>query len=162
MLRTIAKLSKQRTDFEMWFMGDGDTAPPIKKAMELGIYNSTVFFDGTKTTTEVADIMRNADCFVLFSNHENLPCVMIEALASGIPIVASAIGGIPEHIDSSSGILVKPGDEEELLNSLNKIFESIRAGKYGAQQLSSYAKANFSYEKVSEQFHVLYQKVLKN
>lgn len=162
MLRTIAKLSEQRTDFEMWFIGDGDTAPHIKKAMEQGIYNSTVFFDGTKTISEVADIMRNADCFVLFSNYENLPCVMIEALASGIPIVATAIGGIPEHIDSISGILVEPGDEEELLNSLNKIFENIRAGKYDAQQLSNYAKANFSYEKVSEQFHMLYQKVLKN
>ena len=162
MLRTIAKLSKQRTDFEMWFIGDGDTAPHIKKAMDVAIYNSTAFFDGTQTTMQVADIMRNADCFVLFSNHENLPCVMIEAMASGIPIVASSIGGIPEHIDGNSGILVKPKDEEELLNSLNKIFENIRAEKYNAQQLSDYAKANFSYEKVSEQFHVLYQKVLKN
>ena len=160
MLRVAEKLSKQRTDFEIWFIGDGDAAPHIKTARALNIFNTFAFFDGTKTTAEVAEIMRTADCFLLFSNYENLPCVMVEALASGIPVVSSTAGGIPEHITEELGLLVKPLDEEALLLSLNKTIDNIKAGKYDPEKLSNYAKDNFSYEKVGEKFTALYNKIL--
>lgn len=160
MLRVAEKLSKQRNDFEIWFIGDGDTAPHIKTAKELNIHNTFAFFDGTKTTSEVAEIMRNSHCFLLFSNYENLPCVMVEALASGIPIVSSTAGGIPEHITENLGLLVKPLDEPALLNALNKAIDNIKAGKYNSAELSNYAINNFSYEKVGEKFVALYEKIL--
>ena len=160
MLRVADKLSKQRTDFEMWFIGDGDTAPHMKTASSLNILNMFAFFDGTKTTSEVAEIMRNADCFLLFSNYENLPCVMVEALASGIPIVSSTAGGIPEHITEKLGLLVKPLDEDALLFSLNKVIDNIKSGFYNSQELSDYANDNFSYEKVGEKFTELYNRIL--
>ena len=162
MLRVCEKLSKQRTDFEIWFIGDGDTKPHIKTAKDLNIHNTFAFFDGTKTTTEVAEIMRNSHCFLLFSNYENLPCVMVEALASGIPIVSSTAGGIPEHITENLGLLVKPLDETALLNALNTAIENIKAGKYNSAELSKYAIDNFSYEKVGEKFVALYERILAN
>jgi glycosyltransferase involved in cell wall biosynthesis len=160
MLSVTEKLSKQRTDFEVWFIGDGDTAPHIKTAQSLNILNTFAFFDGTKTTTEVAEIMRNGDCFLLFSNYENLPCVMVEALASGLPIVSSTAGGIPEHITENLGLLVKPLDEEALLCALNKVIDNIKSGKYNAAELSKYANDNFSYEKIGEKFNDLYHRIL--
>jgi len=162
MLRVVEELSKQRTDFEMWFVGDGDTSPHIKTAIELGIFNLFAFFDGAKSTSEVADLMRNADCFVMFSNYENLPCVIIEALASGLPVVSSTAGGIPEHITENLGMLVQPLDEKALIKSLNKVINNIQSGKYNEIELSDYAKNNFSYEKVSEKFHELYHRIIKD
>ena len=162
MLRVCEKLSKQRTDFEIWFIGDGDTKPHIKTAKDLNIHNTFAFFDGTKTTSEVAEIMRKSHCFLLFSNYENLPCVMVEALASGIPIVSSTAGGIPEHITENLGLLVKPLDETALLNALNTAIENIKAGKYNSAELSNYAIDNFSYEKVGEKFVALYERILAN
>lgn len=161
MLRVTEKLSKLRNDFEIWFIGDGDASPHIKTATDLNILNTFAFFDGTKTTSEVAEIMRNADCFLLFSNYENLPCVMVEALASGIPIVSSTAGGIPEHITENLGILVKPLDEVGLLNALNHAIDKIKAGKYNPEELSNYAINNFSYEKVGEKFVDLYERILQ-
>ncbi len=160
MLRVTKKLSELRQDFEIWFIGDGDASPHVKMAKELNILNSFAFFDGTKTTKEVADIMRNAQCFLLFSNYENLPCVMVEALASGIPIVSSTAGGIPEHINAQLGLLVKPLDESALLEALNKVLGQIRAGKYDPRFLNSYAIDNFSYEKVGIKFKALYERIL--
>jgi glycosyltransferase involved in cell wall biosynthesis len=160
MLRVTAELAKQRQDFEFWFIGDGDTSVHINTAKELGIYNTFAFFDGTKTTKEVAELMRNADCFVLFSNYENLPCVMIEALASGIPIVSSTAGGIPEHIKDNLGLLVEPKDEKGLLLALINVINNIKAGKYDAEALSKYANENFSYQKVGEKFITLYKSIL--
>lgn len=161
MLRVSEKLSKLRSDFEIWFIGDGDSTPHIKTATDLKIYNNFAFFDGTKSTKEVAEIMRNAHCFLLFSNYENLPCVMVEALASGIPIVSSTAGGIPEHITENLGYLVKPLDESALLDVLNKAIDNIKSGKYNSKELSNYAVNNFSYEKVGEKFIELYERILK-
>ena len=161
MLRVTAQLKNQRNDFEFWFVGDGDVTPHIKTATEMGIYNTFAFFDGTKTTTEVAALMRSSDCFVMFSNYENLPCVIIEALASGLPVVSSTAGGVPEHITENMGLLVAPLDEKALLESLNKIIDNIRSGKYDTDELSNYAKNNFSYESVGEKFNTLYHQILK-
>jgi glycosyltransferase involved in cell wall biosynthesis len=160
MLRVAARLSQQRSDFETWFIGDGNLTPHIATARQLNIYNTFAFFEGTKTTAQVAEIMRNADCFLLFSNYENLPCVMVEALASGIPIVSSTAGGIPEHINEERGLLVKPLDEDGLYKALNKAIDNIKSGKYDANKLSRYAFDNFSYEKVGEKFTDLYERIL--
>ncbi len=86
---------------------------------------------------------------------------MVEALASGIPIVSSTAGGIPEHITPNLGLLVKPLDETALLNALNKAIDNIKAGKYNSEELRNYAINNFSYEKVGEKFVNLYTKILR-
>lgn len=85
---------------------------------------------------------------------------MVEALASGIPIVSSTAGGIPEHITENLGLLVKPLDEEALLYSLNKVIDNIKSGKYNSQELSNYANDNFSFEKVGGKFNELYHRIL--
>jgi len=161
MLHATAKLSNQKQDFEFWFVGDGDITPHIKTAKDLGIYKTFAFFEGAKTTTEIARIMRSADCFVLFSNYENLPCVMVEALASGLPIISSATGGIPEHITPEYGYLVQPKDEDDLFNALLQMTDDIKSKKFDPVKLKEYAENNFSYQKVSEKFHQLYNRMLK-
>ncbi len=160
MLRVTKQLAELRNDFEFHFIGDGDKTQHIKKAIRLGIYNTFAFFEGTKTTMEVAAIMRDSDCFVMFSNYENLPVVIVEALASGIPVVSSNVGGIGEHITERFGTLVKQMDEEGLLIALNNVIDDVKAEKYDAELLSNYANDNFSYENVCERFHSIYYRVL--
>lgn len=160
MLKVCSDLSKKRKDFEAWFIGDGNVNPHKRTAEKLGILNTIAFFDGTKTTSEVAEIMRNADCFLLFSNYENLPCVMVEALASGLPIVSSTAGGIPEHITEKHGLLVKPMDEAGLFEALDKAITNIQAGRYDSAFLNTYAEQNFSYPEVGKKFGSLYKEIL--
>lgn len=161
MLRVIERLSKKRNDFEAWFIGDGDSRPHQQLAKELGILNVFAFFDGTKTTTEVAEIMRKGDCFLLFSNYENLPCVMVEAFASGLPIVSSTAGGIPEHVTEKHGFLVSPRDEAALEERLEQVIDGIKKKQYNPQFLHEYAVNNFSYEQVGKKFDDLYNRILQ-
>jgi glycosyltransferase involved in cell wall biosynthesis len=161
-LNAIAGLSNTTKNFEFLFTGDGDITPHVEKAKKLGIYNSLVFFEGTKTTSEIAGLMRRSDCFVMFSNYENLPVVIVEALASGLPVVSSRVGGIHEHIDESRGILVDAKNEAGLTKALKEIMSKIKNDDYNSRQLAAYADKNFSYEKVSEQFHILYDRILNN
>ena len=160
MLRVAENLSRQRQDFEIWFVGDGDTLPHIKTAEKLNIANVFAFFDGTKTTLEVAQIMHQSDCLLLFSNYENFPCVIVEALAAGIPILSSDVGGIAEHVNDENGMLVMAKDEVGLLNTVNSMIDKIKLSPYSKEELSKYAQDNFSYESVGKKFLEIYYKIV--
>jgi glycosyltransferase involved in cell wall biosynthesis len=88
--------------------------------------------------------------------------VISEALASGIPVIASEVGGIPEHIADERGILVKMRDEKALKDAMNKMIDSLKENIYDKEKLAEYARIHFSYEDVSKKFLHLYRDVLKN
>ncbi len=67
-----------------------------------------VKFVGRQESTEVARWMRTADCLVLPSENEGVPNVILEAFASGLPVVASNVGGIPEVLSKNYGRLIEP------------------------------------------------------
>lgn len=161
MIRSMKKLSEKRTDFEFQIVGDGPGRTELEAlAKQLNLLNQCVFFLGSKTSSDVANLMKKTDLFLLFSNYDNMPCVMIESLASGLPVVGSAIHGINEHIHAGMGKLVPPGDENALCDALIHGMNNI--GSFDKGKLHTYAKGNFSYEAVSEQFDEIYQKVIKN
>lgn len=159
LLRTFQKLTKLNPNVELRIIGFGAAENELKKlAQELGLLNTHVFFEGKKETDEVAESMRNADVFVLFSNYENLPCVLIEALASGLPVISTNVGGISEMISKEQGILIKPRDENALLEALT--FMCAHHQDFSKTELRKFAEAKFSYAAVGRQFAELYETVL--
>ena len=80
-----------------------------------------VIFTGHLLDIEVAALMRRSDLFVFPSLADTLPLVVQEALAARLPVVASAIGGIPRQIDRSCGILVPPGDAAALAEAVRRL-----------------------------------------
>ncbi|MBS4013850.1 MAG: glycosyltransferase [Bacteroidetes bacterium] len=159
-LRVINELKKIRNDFELKIVGDGDLEPHIKYAEKLSLDSETVKFYGTMTTQEIAEVMQLSDIFLLFSNYENLPCVIIEAFAAGIPVISTDVGGIREHLTIDKGILIEPKDEKTLIESLNKTLDNL--DYYNKQELHRYAANNFSYEKIGKSFTEIYSSVIKN
>jgi glycosyltransferase involved in cell wall biosynthesis len=159
-LHVIKKLSLKRQDFELDIVGDGPDRPVLEQiANDLGIKNKSIFFSGMKSPKEIAQMERLSDFFIMFSNYENLPCVLIEAFASGLPVIATKVGGIPEHISHKNGVLVNPADEVSLLLSIEFMLDNY--SKFNANDLRKYALDNFSFEVVSKQFYDLYIEALK-
>jgi glycosyltransferase involved in cell wall biosynthesis len=64
-----------------------------------------------------------ADVFVLASHHEGLPVTVMEALTLGVPVVATAVGGLPEVVDDGNGILVPPGDATALADAIQRALD---------------------------------------
>ena len=64
----------------------------------MNISEKSIQIESKKTHDEIAIAMQQADCFVLFSNIENLPLVIIESMACGLPIITTDVGGISEHM----------------------------------------------------------------
>lgn len=154
-LRVTKKLSESRKDFKLLIVSDGYVNDHINYAKSLGIFNEYVFFESTKTTEEISFMMQQSDCLLLFSNYENFPCVIAEALVTGLPVVSSNVNGIPEHVNSDNGILVKPKDEKGLLKALNTMLDNYQ--NYKPELLRAYGIKHFSYEEVGKKFDEIYQ-----
>jgi glycosyltransferase involved in cell wall biosynthesis len=158
-LRVIERLSLLRNDFIITFIGDVQDSQK-KLADELGLTDDILVFKGELSHDEVAVSMHQSDVLVMFSNIENLPCVILEALSCGLPVISSDVGGIREWVNESCGVLVHPANEVELLNALNYMLD--HHPQYNREDLHQYAVENFSKKAIAEKFCSIYKRVLNS
>ena len=156
-LRTIERLRQQRDDFDLHVIHDYD-APEFKAFVKEHHLEDCVIFHGKKTSAEVAEAYQNADFFVLFSNFENLPCVIVEAFASGIPVLSTSVGGIAEILSPERGILIPQGDEEALLQGMNQMLD--HSSEYDRQAIRDYAIKTFAAQNIGQQIFESYKEVV--
>lgn len=117
----------------------------------------TVF--GIQTLNEIADRMGSSNCFILFSEDENQPCVIAESFASEIKVISTNVGGIGEFFPDNAGILLKKVDEAELYSAMVRMLKHDRNDDLSF--LSQYAKDTFSQEMIAMKFSAIYAQVLK-
>ena len=156
-LRTIEKLRQQRDDFELHVIHDYE-APEFKQFVNEHNLSDCVIFHGKKTSQEVAQAYQQADFFVLFSNFENLPCVIVEAFASGVPVLSTSVGGISEILSPDRGILIPSGDEDALLQGMNSMLD--HCNEYNREAIRDYALKTFAAPNIGQQIFETYQQVI--
>lgn len=156
-LHAVKMLSERNKNFELKIVSETAFDAHAKTAEQLGILNRFVYFKNAKQLTGIAEEMRSAHCFVLFSNYENLPVVILEAMASGLPVISSITGGVPEHINKDFGMLVQPRDVKGLCNAMEKMMGNVSA--YSSEKIRHYALTNFSYQSVGRKFEEIYNTV---
>ena len=152
-LRVVERLRQQRDDFELHVIHDYEALEFKAFAKEHHI-DDCVIFHGKKTSAEVAEAYAQAACFVLFSNFENLPCVIVEAFASGVPVLTTNVGGIAEIVSPQRGILIGQGDEEALLDGMNQMLDTCH--DYDRQAIRQYALQTFDSKIIGEQIYQQY------
>jgi glycosyltransferase involved in cell wall biosynthesis len=108
----------------------------------------------------LADLLSGARMVVLPSRFENAPLGLVEAMACGVPVVASAVGGVPETIeDGVTGVLVPPGDPAALAAAMRSLLSDPRAaGKLGAAAAES-VRASRTWDRVAGRFEAIYAEV---
>lgn len=146
-------------DWHLDIVGDGpERANYEAMAVDLGMSMNITFY-GFQPKAFIAEKMRCSHLFVLPSQWENLPCVLIEATASGLPIVASNVGGIPEIVQGDGGILVPPDDVPALTGALAKLLEGASDGSFDRSRLAQRALA-YSPAVVGRTLANIYRQVL--
>ena len=109
---------------------------------------------------QVSVELRKSSSLILFSFYENMPCVILEALCTGVPVISTRVGGIPEVIHDENGILIQPGNEIELQEAMKQMITNF--SKFDREEISRKAREQFSYETIGQQIINVYQSVLQD
>ena len=154
LLESLKIIDNKGIDFKCKLIGEGMDLNLMKeKAKELQIINK-VSFTGLLQGQALADELSSGDFLVLSSNYENMPVVILEALASGLPVVSTNVGGIKEMIDDTKGILVEPRNKEALTEAMIKMIETHK--NYDANYLRNSVIEKYGYESVGRFLDSIY------
>jgi glycosyltransferase involved in cell wall biosynthesis len=157
LLEALHALRQRRQDFVLDIVGDGASRAEYETlAFDLGLAD-VVRFRGLRAKPEVAAFMRRCDVFLLPSLFETFGVAVIEALASGKPVVVSDIGALREVVTAEVGCLVPPGDVDALVNALDQMLDRYRT--YRPSRLANYVRERYSREIVGTMLHDIYREV---
>jgi glycosyltransferase involved in cell wall biosynthesis len=114
------------------------------------------------TRQELVELYRKADMFVLPSHHEGMPTVLLEALATGLPVVSTGVGGALEVIiDRENGLLVPPADPQALAEALLTMTHDEELRRRCSANARRTVEERFSWEAVARRYLQVYQSALE-
>ena len=155
LLRVLARINKKSSNFECLMVGEGEDLDILKAyANDLELKSPQVQFMGLHTGKALVQIMHSASFLVLFSNYENMPVVINEAFACGLPVIATDTGGIKEQVKEWNGQLVNPKDEDALYLTLLSFMENPK--RFDHERIKNYAELWFGSESIEKQLKELY------
>ncbi len=141
---------------QLIIVGDGVDRPEVESAVAaLGKNAGFVQLVGARRDT--ARLYAAFDVFALSSRTEGLPLVLPEAMASGLPVVSTAVGGIPQVISAEVGELVPPGDEGALGRSLSALAREPARAKALGERARNAALQKYSAERMVRDYFAIYK-----
>jgi glycosyltransferase involved in cell wall biosynthesis len=159
LLRAIARVFDAGVQAELIFLGDGPERNHLERlCLELGI-TGVVRFLGFQSN--VADWLRDFDIVVFSSVREGIPVAMLEAMAAGVPVVATCVGGIPEVIrDGVDGLLVESGHPVYLADAIVRTACDLELRRILGVQGRKRVRTLYSRESICTRYEKLFQKLL--
>ncbi len=142
--------------FKLEMIGNDDDRL-IEIAQAHGLMNEHVEFKASVSYAEVASYMQKASALVLFSRFENLPCVILEALCCGLPVISSRVGGIAEVVNDTNGILVDSEDTDQLVIAMSAMIDG--QVYYDRNTIAFQASARFNYKTVGKEIFNCYKNI---
>lgn len=158
LINAFKKLHKESSLTELYIVGNGENRKYLEE-MSGPLLNRSIFFVGQKIDVTLAEEFTEANTLLMFSNYENLPVVILEALCCGLPVISTNVGGIGEYINQGNGQLIKPSDEMALIESMKNMISENR--NYDRKKISAQAQEIFNFNVIGKIFSSIYSEVLK-
>ena len=155
----FAKFRQTYTNSTLTFFGEGVKFEKIKEKVENDKLADCIIFKGVDGN--VTSHFHEYDVFILPSLFEGMPITIVEAMAAGMPIIASNVGGIPDIMtNDKNGILIRP-EKNELIHALNKLAgdKELRE-RLGKEALSS--SSSHTSDHMAEDYVKYYETLIKN
>jgi len=151
----VEVLRSCKKEVKFLIVGDGELREELEaEARGLGIENNVIF---TGYRTDVEDMLRCLDLFVLPSLREGLPMVLLEAMASCKPVVASRVGAIPKVVEEAKcGLLVEPGDVHSLAAGLTALIKDKKEMRLMGKRGYKKVLEDYSSEKMAREYLAIY------
>jgi glycosyltransferase involved in cell wall biosynthesis len=145
-------------DFVLDLVGDGPQRAEYERVAAQPGLAGRVSFHGLQPKESVAALMREAGFLVLPSLGETFSVVVAEALACGLPVVATRVGGVPELVDEQSGLLVEPGSADALRAGIERMLDG--QDDYDRAAIRERAVSRWSLDAVGDDWTAVYGAVL--
>lgn len=140
--------------------GRGDQHHALNEQINQAGLNGIVCLLGLRN--DIHNLLAAADGWIMPSHSEGLPMALLEAALAAVPVVCSAVGGIPDVIDHGTrGWLVKPNDAESLARAIQELLLDPHEGQRRALLAKQYVEAKFSSNAMVERYLSLYDRVLQ-
>lgn len=157
-LDAVADLRRRsRRALAIEIIGQGPSEEAYRRQAATLDLGDVVTFVGPRPKEDIAAVMRTADLFVLPSRFENSPCVLGEAFSAGVPVVATAVGGVPELVERSNGLLARPEDPIDLADQLEHALDDL--GGFDRRAISEAAHARFGLDAIGRTLADVYDSV---
>jgi glycosyltransferase involved in cell wall biosynthesis len=158
-VRTLARVVPHRPDARLVLIGEGPERDSIREVVRRHGLEAHVRFLGLRK--DVARLLSAADLFLLTSISEGIPLTVIEAMAAGLPVVSTGVGGLPEVVEEGrTGLLAPSGDHDALARTICRLAgdPALREqmGRLGRQR----AEAHFSEPRMHTRYGQLYREML--
>ena len=159
-LDSIPEILDRCPDLEFWLGGDGDVER-VKAIVATKRWKDQVRILGWVGTDAKRQLLEKAFLFLLPSHDEGLPVALLEAMAYGVPVVTTPVGGIPELImNERDGVLVKPGAISEIVSAVTRLTEDAHLRAALAKSARSRVLEQCQATTVVERLFALYNSVL--
>jgi glycosyltransferase involved in cell wall biosynthesis len=161
LIEAFRKVTLPEPNATLLLIGEGELRPEIERIVSEKGLNERIRFLGLRK--DIPELLGASDIFVLSSDWEGLPLTIIEAMAAGKPVIATAVGGLPELIDQGiNGVLVPPGDETALARAMTAMAnDPLRAKQMGGAG-RKIAREKFDIEAMVQAYEKLYQRELNS
>lgn len=152
LIRAYMSFYNKYPNSELWLIGDGVKKMEIEQYVRDNSIEDNVKFLGVQK--EVYKYLHEADIFTLPSNYEGVPLSLIEAMGTGLPIVVTAVGGVPDMVDENCAIVTEV-DNQELANAYEEYYlnEELRR-KHGRNALQK--SREFSAKVMAKKYEMIY------
>lgn len=156
----LARCSATLPSLRLLIVGNGPEAENLRRqATDRGVASSTIFAGRRQ---DIPDVLACMDLFLLPSLIEGLPMALLEAMASGLPVIATAVGDVPKVVDSDVGVLIEPGNIDQLAVAVKKLCadskERYRLGQNAKQRIAE----DYSSRAMTAKYAALYDQLLSN
>ena len=157
LLQAAAKLRERFPRLRLVLAGVGDLRAVEARAASLGIADA-VEFPGWVVGERKQALLERASVFVLPSYVENMPVSVLEAMAAGLPVVATSVGAIPEVVeDGVSGVLVPPRDAQALAQAIERVLADPQRRRRMGEAGRARAERDYSVERVMPRLEAMYR-----
>jgi starch synthase (maltosyl-transferring) len=159
LLEAAAELFADHADLHLVMVGDGPLASELREWTRARSFESRIHFVGRQEN--IAALMRAADLFVLPSRWEGLPNVVLEAMAAGTPVVATAVEGVRDLLgEGKFGVVVPLNGEPRLSEAIRAALRQNEPGREAAQMAQRLVREKFTWPLVVAEYERLYAEIL--
>jgi glycosyltransferase involved in cell wall biosynthesis len=155
----MAMVTKKAPGVRLMLVGDGPDRHSVESLIKHLDLKEQVFLTGFRS--DVANLLRCSDVVALVSQTESAPLTLLEGMSSGLPVVATSVGGIPEIVeDGVNGFLVQPKSPESIAEKILELNSDRDLRRRLGEAARRTVLERYTAEKVVSQYLDIYDKVL--